>query len=286
VNPVRLDQVVDKNFAYWHSATFNNDGTKVIFTDEWGGGTRPRCRTADPATWGANAIFDIVDRKLRFGGYYKLPVPQTDQENCVAHNGSLIPIPGRDVMVQAWYQGGVSVFDFTDSAKPVEIAFFDRGPLDAAQLITGGYWSAYWYNGYIYGGEIARGMDVFRLIPGDQLSQNEIDAARSIYLDRFNAQLQPRITWPATSVVAKAYLDQLVRSNGVRSERAEAARSALDAADALRTGRERNAAALLTRLEAVATDVEADARAAAGLDAARLRSLAATIKARVASLRR
>ncbi len=131
VNPVRLDQVVDRSFAYWHSATFNNDGSKVIFTDEWGGGTRPRCREADPSSWGANAIFDIVDRKLRFGGYYKLPVPQTEQENCVAHNGSLIPVPGRDIMVQAWYQGGVSVFDFTDSARPVEIAFFDRGPLDA-----------------------------------------------------------------------------------------------------------------------------------------------------------
>ena len=131
VNPVRLDQVSDKNFAYWHSATFNNDGSKVIFTDEWGGGTRPRCRATDPPTWGADAIFDIVDRKMRFGGYYKLPAPQTEQENCVAHNGSLIPVPGRDIMVQAWYQGGVSVFDFTDSTKPVEIAYFDRGPIDA-----------------------------------------------------------------------------------------------------------------------------------------------------------
>jgi hypothetical protein len=286
VHPVRLDQVVDKSFAYWHSATFNNNGTKVIFTDEWGGGTRPRCREADPPTWGANAIFDIVDRKLRFGGYYKLPVAQTEQENCVAHNGSLIPIPGRDVMVQAWYQGGVSVFDFTDSAKPVEIAFFDRGPLDAAQLITGGYWSTYWYNGYIYGGEIARGMDVFRLIPGDQLSQNEIDAARLIYFDRFNAQLQPRITWPATSVVAKAYLDQLERTSGIRPERAAAVRAALDAADSVRTGQERNAAALLSRLETVGTELEAEAGAAAGRDADRLRSLAETIRARVANLRR
>jgi hypothetical protein len=286
VNPVRLDQVVDKSFAYWHSATFNNDGSKVIFTDEWGGGTRPRCREADPPSWGANAIFDIVDRKMRFGGYYKLPVPQTDQENCVAHNGSLIPVPGRDIMVQAWYQGGISVFDFTDSAKPVEIAFFDRGPLDAAQLITGGYWSAYWYNGYIYGGEIARGIDVFRLMPGDQLSQNEIDAARAIYFDRFNAQLQPRITWPATAVVAKAYLDQLERTSGIRPERAAAVRAALDAAESLRTGRERNAAALLSRLETVGTELEAEAGAAAGRDAVRFRSLAATIKARVANFRR
>ena len=180
VNPVRLDQVVDKNFAYWHSATFNNDGTKVIFTDEWGGGTRPRCRATDPPTWGANAIFDIVDRKLQFASYYKLPAPQTEQENCVAHNGSLIPVPGRDIMVQAWYQGGISVFDFTDSAKPVEIAFFDRGPVDAAKLITAGHWSAYWYNGAIYGTEIARGIDVFRLTPSEYLSQNEIDAANAV----------------------------------------------------------------------------------------------------------
>ncbi|MDH4065232.1 MAG: DUF305 domain-containing protein, partial [Acidobacteriota bacterium] len=163
VKPVRLDHVMDKNFAYWHSATFNNDGSKVIFTDEWGGGTRPRCRATDLPNWGANAIFDVVDRKLKFAGYYKMPAPQTEQENCVAHNGSLVPVPGRDIMVQAWYQGGVSVFDFTDSAKPVEIAFFDRGPLDAKKLITGGYWSTYWYNGYIYGTEIARGIDVFRL---------------------------------------------------------------------------------------------------------------------------
>ena len=184
VHPVRLDQVVDKNFAYWHSATFNNDGTKVIFTDEWGGGTRPRCRATDQPTWGADAIFDIVDRKLQFASYYKLPAPQTEQENCVAHNGSLIPVPGRDIMAQAWYQGGVSVFDFTDSAHPVEIAFFDRGPIDAKQLITGGYWSTYWYNGHIYGAEIARGVDVFKLTPSEYLSQNEIDAANAVRFDR------------------------------------------------------------------------------------------------------
>ena len=177
VNPVRLDQVTDKSFAYWHSATFNNDGTKIVFTDEWGGGTQPRCRATDPPTWGANAVFDIVDKKLKFGGYYKLPAPQTDKENCVAHNGSIIPVPGRDIMVQAWYQGGVSVFDFTDSTKPVEIAYFDRGPIDAKNLITGGYWSTYWYNGRIYGSEISRGIDIFRLLPSEHLTQNEIDAA-------------------------------------------------------------------------------------------------------------
>ena len=199
MHPVRLDHVSDKNFAYWHSATFNNDGTKVVFTDEWGGGGRPRCRATDPPTWGADAIFDIVDKKLKFAGYYKMPAAQTEQENCVAHNGSLIPVPGRDIMVQAWYQGGVSVFDFTDSANPKEIAFFDRGPIDGENLRRGGYWSAYWYNGNIYGAEIARGIDVFRLMPSEFLSQNEIDAATQFRFEEFNSQHQPRIAWPATS---------------------------------------------------------------------------------------
>lgn len=284
MNPVRLDAVTDRNFAYWHSATFNNDGTKVIFTDEWGGGTRPRCRATDPPTWGANAIFDVVDRKLRFGGYYKLPAPQTDQENCVAHNGSLIPVPGRDIMVQGWYQGGVSVFDFTDSAHPVEIAFFDRGPLDARQLITGGYWSAYWYNGNIYGAEIARGIDVFRLLPSEHLSQHEIDAAIQVRDDELNVQQQRRVTWPATTVVARAYLDQLTRSKAIQADRAAAVKAALDRADQIRTGRERDAAATLERLEALATQLETDASGATGRDAARFKALAATIKGRVERL--
>lgn len=285
VHPVRLDQVVDKNFAYWHSATFNNDGSKVIFTDEWGGGTRPRCRATDPPTWGANAIFDIVDRKLRFGGYFKMPAPQTEQENCVAHNGSLIPVPGRDIMVQGWYQGGISVFDFTDSARPVEIAFFDRGPIDAAQLITGGFWSAYWYNGSIYGSEIARGVDVFRLTPSEHLSQNEIDAAKLIRSDEFNAQLQRKIAWPAASVVARAYVDQLTRSKGIQAARASAVKAALDRADKVRSARDRDAAAVRDQLDALATQLEGDAGAAAGRDAVRLKSLAAAIKGRTASLR-
>jgi hypothetical protein len=285
VNPVRLDQVSDKNFAYWHSATFNNDGSKVIFTDEWGGGTRPRCRASDPVTWGANAIFDIVDRKMRFGGYYKLPAPQTEQENCVAHNGSLIPVPGRDIMVQAWYQGGVSVFDFTDSTKPVEIAYFDRGPIDAKQLITGGYWSTYWYNGHIYGSEIARGLDVFKLLPSEHLSQNEIDAATLIRSGEFNAQQQPRIVWPANGVVARAYVDQLARSKALQPERARTLTASLKRVDQLRSGRDRGAAALLDQLDAQAAELEREAGAAAGRDAVRLRALASTIKGRTASLR-
>ncbi|MQA89180.1 MAG: hypothetical protein GEU90_02935 [Gemmatimonas sp.] len=192
VNPVRIAEVTDPNFAYWHSATFNKDGTKVIFTDEWGGGAAPRCRATDPETWGANAIFDIVDRELRFASYYKLPAPQSALENCVAHNGSLIPVPGRDIMVQAWYQGGISVFDFTDSASPFEIAYFDRGPLDPDRPTLAGYWSAYWYNGAIYGTEIARGLDVFRLTPSESLSGGAIEAAEQVEIDSLNPQLQTR----------------------------------------------------------------------------------------------
>jgi hypothetical protein len=280
VNPKRLDAAVDKNFAYWHSATFNNDGTKIVFTDEWGGGTRPRCRATDLPTWGANAIFDIVDSKLQFRGYYKLPSAQTEQENCVAHNGSVIPVPGRDIMVQGWYQGGVSVFDFTDSANAFEVAYFDRGPIDAKNLITGGYWSAYWYNGNIYGAEIARGLDVFRLTPSEQLTQNEIDAALLVRSNEFNAQQQPKITWPPTVIVARAYLDQLNRSKGIAPARATAVRDALARLD--RSGSDR---AALDQIDAVANQLETDATSARGRDADRLRALAAAIKGRTERLR-
>jgi hypothetical protein len=285
VHPKRLDFATDKNFAYWHSATFNNDGTKVIFTDEWGGGTRPRCRASDPPTWGADAIFDIVDRKLQFKGYFKMPAPQTEQENCVAHNGSLIPVPGRDIMVQAWYQGGVSMFDFTDSAHPVEIAYFDRGPIDAKTLITGGYWSAYWYNGFVYASEIARGIDIFRLLPSESMTQNEIDAATLVGPGEVNVQEQQRVTWPDTSVVARAYLDQLARGRGLAADRARAVRTALDRADALQTGKEPGAAAVLDQLDTMATQLDRDARSASGVDAKRLQALASTIKGRAAKLR-
>ncbi|HMB79938.1 MAG TPA: hypothetical protein VKI43_07720 [Vicinamibacterales bacterium] len=284
-NPKRLDVASDKNFAYWHSATFNNDGTKVIFTDEWGGGARPRCRATDLPNWGADAIFDIVGTKLVFKGYFKMPAAQTEQENCVAHNGSLVPVPGRDIMVQAWYQGGVSVFDFTDSTTPVEIAFFDRGPIDAKNLILGGFWSAYWYNGNIYGSEISRGIDIFSLLPSEYLTQNELDAAMMIHSDELNTQEQQKIAWPAAMPVAKAYLDQLTRSKGIQPERARAVKAAIDKADGIRTGKERNATAVLDQLAAVAAQLESDATAATGHDAMRLRSLAATIKGRVAKLR-
>jgi hypothetical protein len=264
VHPVRLHQVSDVNFAYWHSATFNNDGTKVIFTDEWGGGTQPRCRETDLPTWGANAIFDIVDRQMHFAGYFKLPAPQTEVENCVAHNGSLVPVPGRDIMVQAWYQGGVSVFDFTDGAHATEIAFFDRGPYDAERLVTAGYWSTYWYNGHIYGSEIARGLDVFRLLPGDHLSQNELEAAALVRFDELNVQHQPKMSWPAVPVVARAYLDQLTRTRGISDARAAAVRQALTGSTQQRAG--------------LARQLEADAASAGPIDARRLRALAATIR--------
>ncbi len=199
-NPTRLDVVTDIGFAYWHSATFNNDGTKVIFTDEWGGGGRARCRAWDPIDWGADAIYDIVDNKLEFRSHYKMPAPQLETENCVAHNGSIIPIPNRDIFVQAWYQGGISIVDFTDSSKPVEIAYFDRGPIDEDILVLGGYWSAYYYNGYIYGTEITRGLDVFKLTPSQYISELEIDQASEAYPlfgpGVFNPQQQIPMTWP------------------------------------------------------------------------------------------
>jgi uncharacterized protein (DUF305 family) len=233
-NPIRLDEVIDPGFAYWHSATFNNDGTKVLFTDEWGGGGRPRCRASDPLTWGADAFYDIVDGKMQFRSHYKMSAPQTDTENCVAHNGSLVPVPGRDIFVQAWYQGGISVIDFTDSSNPREIAFFDRGPIHEEELILGGYWSAYWYAGSIYGTEIARGLDVFNLEPSDFLSENEI-AAASLPAPNLvvNAQKQERYIWPAAPIVAKAYIDQLVRSEQMDQNAADSLNNLLDQAETL-----------------------------------------------------
>jgi uncharacterized protein (DUF305 family) len=204
LSPKRLDVVTDTTFAYWHSATFNNDGTKVIFTDEWGGGGRPRCKASDPKTWGANAIYDIKDGKLVFRSHYKIPAPQTDKENCVAHNGSIIPVPGRDLFAQAWYQGGLSVMDFTDSANPREVAYFDRGPINAKQMVLGGYWSVYWYKGHIYGTEISRGVDVFALKAGEDMTEAEIAAAKAAKFEdnRFNPQTQTRVTWDKAVIEA------------------------------------------------------------------------------------
>ncbi|HEX5727416.1 MAG TPA: hypothetical protein VFX98_18230 [Longimicrobiaceae bacterium] len=269
-NPRRIDEVVDPNFAYWHSATFNNAGTKVLYTDEWGGGTAPRCRATDRPEWGADAIFTLTDRKLRHAGYFKLPAAQTAQENCVAHNGSLIPVSGRDLMVQAWYQGGISVFDFTNPARPVEIAFFDRGPLSATEMIIGGHWSAYWYNGHIYGSEIGRGLDVFRLVPSEHLSQNEIEAAKLVRMEAFNAQLQTRFSWPASFVVARAYVDQLVRGHALLPSRL--ARIGRDLAAAERLSGARRRTALTTLAAALDRDVQRSA------DPDRVRALAAVVR--------
>jgi len=231
VHPKRLDAVNDPNYSYWHSASFSNDGKKVVFTDEWGGGLGARCRANDPNKWGADAVFSLQKNKLSFASYYKLPAAQGDTENCVAHNGSLIPVPGRDIEVQAWYQGGVSVMDFTDAAHPVEIAYFDRGPLDPHILILGGDWSAYWYNGHIYASEIARGLDVFELTPTESLSQNEIDAAKTVRVAELNVQNQQKIEWPSQLVVAKAYLDQLERSQALPADQIAAVRKAIQSAE-------------------------------------------------------
>ena len=231
VNPKRVDAVNDPNYSYWHSASFSNDGSKVVFTDEWGGGLGARCRPNDPNKWGADAIFRLKDDKLSFANYYKMPAAQSDAENCVAHNGSLIPVPGRDIEVQAWYQGGVSVMDFTDPANPYEIAYFDRGPIDPKVLVLGGEWSAYWYNGYIYGSEIARGLDVFELTPTKFLSQNEIDAAKTVRFAEQNVQNQQKIEWPAKLVVAKAYVDQLSRSQALPATRIAELQKAMQTAE-------------------------------------------------------
>jgi len=260
LNPTRIDEVVDASFAYWHSATFNNDGTKVIFTDEWGGGGRARCLASDPETWGADAIFDIVDGELVFGGYFKLPAPQSEQENCVAHNGSIIPVPGRDIFVQAWYQGGLSVIDFTDSTNAHEIAYFDRGPVYAEELVMGGYWSTYWFDGRIYGTEIARGLDVFRLLPSQHLSRAEVVAAEVTRGGTlFNPQRQLPIRWAAEPVVARALLDQLERDRLVDPGLAGALVAWLDGADAGRIDRA-GATELRAGLDALAADLTGRAR--------------------------
>ena len=277
-NPKRLDQVIDTGFAYWHSATFNNDGTKVIFTDEWGGGSRPRCRASDPMNWGADAIYDIVDGKLQYRSHYKMSAPQTEQENCVAHNGSLVPVPGRDIFVQAWYQGGISVMDFTDSSNPVEIAFFDRGPVDEKELILGGYWSAYWYGGRVFGTEIARGLDVLSLSPSDYLSANEIAAASYQAPDVVvNAQQQKRYEWPVVPAVALAYIDQLSRSELLATEQEAEMREILGNMEVLLTsnGKDPLGAA---RLDGIASNLRSEGAARTGISAKRFEELASSIE--------
>jgi hypothetical protein len=274
-NPRRLAAASDSNFSYWHSATFNNDGTKVLFTDEWGGGGGPKCRATDPMEWGANAIFTLDGDDMDFRSYYKLPAAQTSFENCVAHNGSLIPIPGRDVMVQSWYQGGISLFDWTDADNPVEIGFHDRGPIDGQRMGNGGSWSVYWYNGVIVSSEIARGLDIFELVASDVLSQNEIDAAKSVRFDHLNSQGQPRIVWPPTFALAGAFVDQLARSEAMPSTWITQTRTALAAAQRASGTARREA------LETLADRLEGDVSRSG--DAARVRMLHEAVLALAAS---
>jgi uncharacterized protein (DUF305 family) len=269
-HPRRIAAAADSNFAYWHSATFNNDGTKVLFSDEWGGGTQPKCRVTDKKEWGADAIFTLVNGQMQFQSYYKMPAPQTPQENCVAHNGSLIPIPGRDVMAQAWYQGGISVFDWTDAAHPKEIAFFDRGPVDSTKLTLSGSWSVYWYNGVLVSSEITRGLDVFSLAPSEFISQNEIDAAKSVHFDYLNAQGQPKLIWPPSFALARAYVDQLARSNGIASPRIAVIRSELSKAETA------SGSARKTLLSTLASQLQRDA--AGARDATKVKMLASTVR--------
>jgi hypothetical protein len=269
VHPVRIDAVNDPNYAFWHSANFSNDGTKVLFTDEWGGGGQPRCRATDPMNWGADAIFNLKDGKLSLASYYKMPAPQTELENCVAHNGSLIPVPGRDIEVQSWYQGGVSIVDFTDIAHPVEIGYFDRGPVDGIKHAMGGQWSTYWYNGYIYGSEIARGVDVFQLVPSKFLTQNEIDAAKQVQVAELNVQNQDKFTWPSNFTVAKAYLDQLSRGASLTPEKIATINAAIAKAEGSHSKKE------VSHLKAMAASLDQSAAGAKSpADATRLHALA------------
>ena len=270
-NPVRLSAVADSNFSYWHSATFSNDGSKILFTDEWGGGGQPKCRATDKKEWGANAIFTRVGNDMQFKSYYKLPAAQTAMENCVAHNGSLIPVPGRDIMVQSWYQGGISMFDWTDPSNPKEIAFYDRGPVDSTRMGNGGSWSVYWYNGAIVSSEISRGLDILELVPSAFLTQNEIDAAKTVKFEYLNAQGQPKLEWPTTFALARAYADQLERSGGLSAARLTAVRQALATGD-----RVSKSAASTAALGRLATQL--DGEAARSTDAEKVRLLAATMR--------
>ncbi|HEX8264256.1 MAG TPA: hypothetical protein VF596_02445 [Pyrinomonadaceae bacterium] len=274
VNPRRIDAVNDPNYSYWHSAAFSNDGKKVVFTDEWGGGMGARCRENDPNKWGANAIFRLTDNKLSFASYYKLPAAQSESENCVAHNGSLIPVPGRDIKVQAWYQGGISIMDFTDPDNPVEIAYFDRGPIDPKMIVMGGSWSAYWYNGHIYSSEIARGLDIFELTPTKHLTQNEIDAAKAVRVAQLNVQNQEKIEWSRGLVVAKAYVDQLERSQALPSTRIADLRQAIQRAESSQLNRKE-----LGELKKLAPSLEKSAGTMkSGADSTRLQALAEILK--------
>jgi len=286
--PVRLDARSDTNFSLWHTAVFSNDGSKVVFTDEWGGGTSPMCQANSMMEMGGNTILSIdANRKFKQHAYFKIPTAQMAEENCVSHNGGLIPVPGRDIMVQGWYQGGVSVMEFTDHDHPKELAYFDRGSIDPPRPVDmplpggpgsrpqrgtiGGSWGAYWWNGYLYSSEMDRGFDIFELLPSEHLSANEIAAAKLVKWSEYNPQSQPKIEWPAAFPVVRSYLDQLVRWNGLASDRTSAIAASLDAAEKL-AGRARRDA-----LNKLAAEVDKDAAVAS--DAARVKAMSTAIKA-------
>ena len=288
--PVRLDAVSDTNFSLWHTAVFSNDASKVVFTDEWGGGTSPNCQATSMMEMGGNTTLTIsADKKFKEHAYFKIPSAQSPQENCVSHNGGLVPVPGRDIMVQGWYQGGIDVIDFTDADHPYEIAYFDRGPIDqppapgdtAAAAVSrqrgtiGGSWGAYYWNGMVYSSELARGFDVLELLPTDKLSANELAAAKLVRFEQYNPQSQPKIVWPAAFPVVRSYLDQLVRDKGLAAARTTAIASALNAAE------KQSGAARGKSLSTLATQVEADANGAK--DAAKVRAMAGAIKALAAA---
>jgi len=283
--PVRLDAAADTNFSLWHTAVFSNDGSKVVFTDEWGGGTSPNCQATSMMEMGGNTTLTIgPDKKFKQHAYFKLPSAQTAQENCVSHNGGLVPVPGRDIMVQGWYQGGIDVIDFSDPDHPYELAYFDRGPVDAPPApgdtaggavsrqrgTIGGSWGAYYWNGLVYSSELARGFDILELLPSDKLSANELAAAKLVKFEEYNPQSQPKIVWPAAFPVVRSYVDQLVRDNGLSAARTTAISNALTAAE------KQSGAARRTLLSKLATRVDADANGAK--DGARVRAMAAAIK--------
>jgi hypothetical protein len=281
--PVRLSALTDtNNFQGRHTAGFSNDGKKTLWTDEWGGGTGPMCQAGSIMELGGNTIITASAdyRKLTQHAYFKLPTAQSAQENCVSHNGGLIPVPGRDLYVQGWYQGGIDVMDFTDADHPFEIAYFDRGPIDAAsdtsnasarsRFTIGGSWGAYYWNGMIYSSELDRGFDVYELTPSAQLSANEIAAARLVTMKEYNPQSQPRLVWPAAFPVVRSYLDQLVRSGGLAADRTTAVAAALDAAEKKSGGARRSALTALAK--------QAHGYMSGAKDAARVHTMATEIE--------
>ena len=289
--PIRIDALTDtNNFQGRHTAAFSNDGKKLIQTDEWGGGTGPMCQASSMNELGGNTIISLdAKKKQAQHGYFKLPAAQSAEENCVSHNGGIIPVPGRDLYVQGWYQGGVDVMDFTDQDKPTEIAYYDRGSINPPKPVDvpaaaaaaaagvrgggntiGGSWGAYYWNGLIFSSELDRGMDIYELQPSANLSANELAAAKLVVFKEYNPQSQPKMTWPPAFVVVRSYLDQLVRGNGLATDRTTAVSSALEAAEA-KTG-----AARATALNALAVQVDADAKGAK--DGARVTKMASEIR--------